>query len=159
MRVYELISYLFETLMIKLDRKRIIYDRDNNEPYLERYYIFIKDRSESFPFNIFIHNIILSDPTDLHDHPWGYFTLILKGGYWEHIPTGEHTCERFWRHPGFWQSVPSNWQHRIELDENVKNCWTLFIPRTRVRKWGFIKNDKWIESDQYFKERESKKSG
>jgi hypothetical protein len=154
-RLGEGAMYLFEFIMINLDRKRVILDRDSNEPYLERYYLFLKDRGESFPFNIFIHNILLSDPTDLHDHPWGYFTLILKGGYWEHMPNQVS----LWRRPGYWQSVPANWQHRLELDKNNGSCWTLFIPRMRARKWGFLKNNKWIEADQYFKERDPKKSG
>ena len=65
------------TLMEKLGRRRIIMDRVNDEPYLERYYIFMKDRSEQFPFNIFIHKFLKSDPDDLHDHPWGFFTFII----------------------------------------------------------------------------------
>ena len=33
----------------QLGRRRIIYDRLDDEPYLERYYIFLKDRNK-FPF-------------------------------------------------------------------------------------------------------------
>jgi hypothetical protein len=66
-------------------RKNVIMDRVNGEPYLERYYVFLKDR-KSFPFNVFLHKFLKSDPDDVHDHPWGYATLILKGGYWEWIP-------------------------------------------------------------------------
>ena len=51
-----------------LDRHRIINDRIDMEPYLERYYLFLKDR-EDFPFNIFLHKFIKSDPYELHDHP------------------------------------------------------------------------------------------
>ena len=60
----------------KLGRKRIVMDRLNNEPYLERYYIFLKDR-KWFPFNVFLHKFLKSDPDDLHDHHWPYATLIL----------------------------------------------------------------------------------
>jgi hypothetical protein len=60
-------------------------DRVNGEPYLERYYVFLKDRKR-FPFNIFVHKFLKSDPDDVHDHPWPYATLILKGGYWEWRP-------------------------------------------------------------------------
>ena len=56
------------------DRHRIIYARGDDEPYLERYYIFLKNRT-SFPFNIFIHKFLKSDPDDLHDHPWPWFTF------------------------------------------------------------------------------------
>ena len=57
------------------NRKRIIMDRVNNEPYLERYYIFFKDRPEYFPFNIFIHKFLKSDPDEINDHPWGFFKV------------------------------------------------------------------------------------
>lgn len=67
-------------------RKRIVYDRVDNEPYLERYYLFLKDRGEHFPFNVFLHRFLKSDSDDLHDHPWPFATLILKGGYWEWRP-------------------------------------------------------------------------
>ena len=66
-------------------RKRIIKDRDSNEPYLIRWYLFLKDR-KNFPFNITLHKVLKSDEPVLHNHPWSYATLILKGGYWEHTP-------------------------------------------------------------------------
>ena len=63
-----------------LGRRRVINDREDNEPYLERYYIFLRDR-KTFPFNIFIHRFLKSAPDDLHDHPWAFFSIILSGGY------------------------------------------------------------------------------
>ena len=72
----------FVSYLEKHDRKRIIMDRVSKEPLLTRYYIFLKDRT-TFPFNVFIHKFHKSDPDDVHDHPWPYFTLILSGGYWE----------------------------------------------------------------------------
>ena len=50
----------------RIGRKRIILDRIHKEPYLTRYYIFLKDR-KWFPFNFFIHNFHKGDPDDLHD--------------------------------------------------------------------------------------------
>ena len=82
----------FPKILERLGRKRIIMDRLDNEPYLTRYYLFLKER-KWFPFNIFLHNFHKGDPDDLHDHPWPYCTIILKGGYWEHLKTGE----RKWR--------------------------------------------------------------
>ncbi len=71
-------------------------DRVENEPYLERYYVFLKDRTW-FPFNMFIHKFLKSDPDDVHDHPWPYATLILKGGYYEWIPQFNSQGERLVR--------------------------------------------------------------
>jgi hypothetical protein len=56
----------FLDLLDRLGRKRIVYDRENNEPYLERYYLFLKDRKR-FPFNIFLHKFLKGDPDHVHD--------------------------------------------------------------------------------------------
>ena len=44
-------------LLEKMGRKRVIMDRLCDEPYLERYYLFLKER-ERFPFNIFLHKFL-----------------------------------------------------------------------------------------------------
>mgnify|MGYP003353288546 CR=1 FL=1 len=59
---------MFLKLLERLGRKRIVMDRTSNEPYLERYYLFLKDRGERFPFNVFLHKFLKSDPDDVHDH-------------------------------------------------------------------------------------------
>ncbi len=136
----------------KLGRKRIIMDRVNDQPYLERYYVFLKDRTW-FPFNIFIHKFLRSDPDDVHDHPWPYATLILKGGYYEWVPKfnskGEKIGEiRFWRGPGHFRICSANSYHRIELDPGI-TAWTCFMPGPQKREWGFLVNNRWIHSDTY----------
>ena len=143
--------------MKQMGRCRIIMDRTSNEPYLERYYMFLSNRMEQFPFNIFIHKFLKSDPDDLHDHPWGFYTFILWGGYWEYIERFGKV-EKHWRGIGYFHSCPATWKHRIELEPASPTCWTLFIPRKRERKWGFYKpaaNEKneWIDADQYFLEK------
>lgn len=148
---------MFLKLLERLGRKRIVMDRVNNQPYLERYYVFLKDRKH-FPFNIFIHKFLRSDPDDVHDHPWPYATLILKGGYYEWIPTfneqGIKTGEtRYWRGPGHFRVCSATSYHRVELDENVE-CWTLFMPGPHQRDWGFLKNNRWIQWEQYLLDRQ-----
>ena len=138
------------------DRKRVIMDRESKEPYLERYYIFLKDR-KNFPFNVFIHKFLKSDPDDVHDHPWPYATLILSGGYWEWIPKidtlghqwGEY---RVWRGAGHFRICDAKSYHRIELDPNV-TAWSLFMPGIQKREWGFLVNNKWIHNEHYLEER------
>lgn len=133
-------------LLERLGRKRIILDRESNEPYLTRYYLFLRDR-KWFPFNIFMHNFHKSDPDDLHDHPWPFVTIILKGGYWEHTPKG-----KFWRGAGTINWAGSKSLHRVELEPGV-DTWTLFIPGPTVREWGFIDKGIWKRHDQYLAER------
>jgi hypothetical protein len=142
-------------------RQRIILDRESSEPYLERYYVFLKDR-KLFPFNVFLHKFLKSDPDDVHDHPWPYATLILKGGYWEWIPQFNDKGEKYgevahWRKPGHFRTCSAGSFHRIELDPAVE-CWTLFMPGPQRREWGFLVNNKWIHNDEYIAQRTANKS-
>ena len=145
-------------LLDRLGRKRIVLDRVENEPYLERYYLFLRER-ERFPFNVFLHKFLKSDTDDVHDHPWPYATLILKGGYWEWIPhfdtVGRKTGEyQVWRGPGHFRISKANSFHRIELDPDI-TAWTLFMPGPKQRDWGFLVKNKWIQWEQYLKQRKS----
>jgi hypothetical protein len=143
---------MLKKLMQRLGRYRVIMDREDNEPYLERYYIFLKDR-KWFPFNVFVHKFLKSDPDDLHDHPWPYMTIILKGGYWEYtranvVPT--------WKGAGQIRFGHSTDYHRIELEPDVE-CWTLFVPGPKMRDWGFLVGNSWIQNEQYFNRRKLSK--
>ena len=134
----------------RLGRKRIIMDRQSNEPLLTRYYLFLKER-KNFPFNVFLHKFHKGDPGDVHDHPWPYFTLILAGGYYEWVLNGN--CQvREWRGPGHFRFCSANSYHRIELKEGV-TPWTLFIPGPHKREWGFLVNNKWIHNELYLHNR------
>lgn len=167
---------LFLQFLENHDRKRIIMDRDSAEPYLERFYLFLKDR-KNFPFNIFLHKFLRSDPDDLHDHPWPYFTLILKGGYWEWIPlfvegeiggvkvktiAGE---QKVWRGRGHFRICKANSYHRIELEPGI-TPWTMFMPGPQQREWGFLTHKnwisgtfKWIKHDNYIANRTNSMNG
>lgn len=147
---------MFLKLLDRLGRKRIVMDRVNNEPYLERYYLFLKDR-DRFPFNVFLHKFLKSDPDDLHDHPWPYATIILKGGYWEWTPVFDHKGKKIaefqhWRGPGHFRTCSASSYHRIELDPNV-DCWTLFMPGPKQRDWGFLRKGEWIQHEKYLADR------
>ena len=166
---------IWDFSMDKLGRKRIIMDRDNNEPYLIRYYLLFIKRKD-FPFNIFIHHILKDDEEDLHDHPWGFFSLILNGGYHETILNENKRTETHWRGPGTFQRVTANHIHRISIVPRCGGCWTLFIPFKQEKQWGFWRYNKdyykrvtrsaaaspqnkalsewvWISSDEYLHEK------
>lgn len=149
---------MIKQLFIRMGRYRVIRDRLDDEPYLERYYVFLKDR-ETFPFNVFVHKFLKSDPDDVHDHPWPYATLILKGGYWEWRPTFDAEGRKNgevsrWCGAGSFRTAPANTYHRIEIDPNI-TCWTLFMPGRKQRDWGFLVKNKWIQWEQYLKQRKA----
>jgi len=145
-------------LLEKMDRKRIVYDRLDNEPYLERYYLFLKERKR-FPFNVFLHKFLKSDPDDVHDHHWPFATLILRGGYWEWRPQFNQQGQKIgevarWCGPGSFRTASATTYHRIELDPAV-TCWTLFMPGPKQRDWGFLVRNVWVQWEQYLKQRKA----
>ena len=140
---------MLKNLFARLGRYRLIMDRQDHEPYLERYYLFLRNR-RWFPFNVFLHRFIKGDPDHLHDHPWPYATLIVRGGYWETTPQG-----RFWRGAGHLRFCGSRSLHRIELEPGV-TAWTLFMPGPKTREWGFVMDldrpeDTWVPHHKYLK--------
>ena len=142
--------------MQRLGRYRVIMDRTDNEPYLERYYVFLKDR-RWFPFNVFVHKFLQSDPGHPHDHPWAFCTIILRGGYWEWRPVlnnmGRPMGERVqWKGAGSIRFGHARDYHRVELEPGV-TPWTLFIPGPKFREWGFLVGNKWVQHDEYFEQR------
>ena len=149
---------MIKELFQRWNRHRVIMDRVNGEPYLERYYVFLKHRNR-FPFNIFVHKFLKSDPDDVHDHPWPYFTIILKGGYWEWIPVFDIRGAKIheycvWRRPGSFRFAGAETYHRIELDPEV-TCWTLFVPGRKRRDWGFLVRNQWVQWQDYLTQRRS----
>lgn len=140
-----------------MGRKRIIMDRVNDEPYLERYYLFLKERTW-FPFNVFLHKFLKSDPDEHHDHPWNYATLILKGGYWEWIPQFNKQGQKIgeiahWRGRGHFRLCSAKSYHRIEVDKTVGDTWTLFMPMWKKKEWGFFTKGKWVQHEEYLASR------
>jgi len=138
---------IFTAIMNYFGRYRIINDRIDKEPYLERYYLFLKDR-KTFPFNIFLHKFLKSDPDDLHNHPWPYISIPLYPGYWEHTKEGTT-----WRGPFSFKRAPAETFHRVELDKNRPYCWTLFIPGKKSQDWGFQTENGWIQNEQYLNDK------
>ena len=141
-------------IMDKLGRRRVITDRDGKVPYLIRYYLFLKERKR-FPFNITLHKVLVSDEPTLHDHPWSWGALIIKGGYWEHVPIFAqegHVCgsTKVWRGPGSIRFRSADDLHWLELakDENGNEipCTSLFFMGRKQKEWGFVR---WVKHEGY----------
>lgn len=127
-------------------KKKIIYGceerGDYNKPYLIRYTLI-----DAKIFQLCLHVFIRSDSTDLHDHPWHFVTLPIWRGYIEETPKGKSKKWPFiplYRKPGH--------LHRVELI-NEKKAVTIVFMGKRVRDWGFVVKDKWVQWQQYFQEK------
>lgn len=87
---------------------------------------------------LFLHRFHRSDSdAALHDHPWGFWSLILWGGYWEHRPAGGGSARR-WYGPLSLLMRAAEWRHRVELRPGGGGgTWTLIWTGEKVRSWGF----------------------
>ncbi len=120
---------MFLDFLEKIGRKRIILDRGSShpryrdaKPWMNRYYILLRNRPKWFPFNILIHEMLDDDHGDgVHNHLFPYITIVLKCGYWETIRDG-----KFWRSPGYIGFRSANDFHRIDLRPGTRPI-TIFI--------------------------------
>lgn len=109
--------------------------------YMERYWLF-----QTRWLSCRVHVILRSDnERDLHDHPWNYWTVILRGGYVEVTPNPFRLRNEAWNPiyqrsewigPGRVLSRRATDQHRLELPA-VRTALTLFFTGPKLRSWGF----------------------
>jgi len=98
-------------------------------------------------FGLRLHNIVSSDSDRaLHDHPFDFISLILKGGYVEFTPprrTGWSSSEAIlcqWYGPGSVIKRKAEDLHRLKLLQE-KPAWTLVLRGRMRREWGFVGED------------------
>lgn len=123
------------------------------DPYLRRWYVIPRNPV----LNVYVHQFLRSDDDRaLHDHPWWFVSLILKGGYTEVTADGRTPRSGVvgGRYKGWDRTIafrPATFRHRVELwpavehrnpflqrrDHRVLPCWTLIITGRRSRTWGF----------------------
>lgn len=109
------------------------------EGYMERYWIF-----RTPLLSARIHRILRSDhDRDLHDHPWDYATVILRGGYWEVTDAGKR-----WYGPGSVLFRRADHLHRLILPAGCAAT-TLFLHRKKSRDWGFRTDVGWVDWKSY----------
>ena len=116
-------------LLEKIGRKKIVLDRgpshpryDLAKPWMNRYYVLLRNRPRWFPFNILIHEMLADDHGEgVHNHLCPYITIILRGGYWETTVKG-----KFWRKPGYIGFRRYNDRHSLKIPEG-KCAWTLLF--------------------------------
>ena len=103
-------------------------------------------------FGVFIHHMQAPDPgRDLHDHPWWFCSMILKGGYVEvrretrlllNGLAGTINHRKRWSI----KSLPRTVCHSII---NTGDTWTLVFHGPRRGTWGFYDEDGWTEWHDY----------
>ena len=103
------------------------------DPYLLRWWLIPRNRF----FNLYVHRFCRSDDDRaLHDHPWASVSVILDGGYIEHLSDNRQMVRR----EGQITARRASAAHRVQLQDGTHapdRVWTLFITGPRIRDWGF----------------------
>lgn len=136
---------------------------DPDSVYLVRYHL-INNRF----MKLYLHYFLRSDPDNPHDHPWDFWTFMVRGAYTEDLYD--------WRTRAFTETRRTTSQsrfikrkadsvHRIRVDkaydlndrtDNWKQApMTLFFALGKYREWGFV-NDyatgpRWEHHASYLK--------
>ena len=147
-----MLKSLFRGWLAKLERSEIGDGR--GDVFFVRYKV-LKCRW----FSVFLHEFHRSDyDRCLHDHPWWFVTLILRGGYWEVLPdiwkydAGDaiphatvYTTRKVWRRPGYIGRYSAAHAHRIEVDPSRPRPWSLVVVGPKTRPWGFWGPLGWVK--------------
>jgi hypothetical protein len=97
-------------------------------------------------FSIYIHGIYAPDQDKhLHNHPWDYKSLVLKGSYIEETTVGTNILS-----PGTFTSRSGESYHKIKK-LLTKSVYTLFIVTPVKRVWGYQVDGKWMHNEEYRK--------
>jgi hypothetical protein len=100
---------------------------DPRNPYLLRWYLLPRN-----PWvNLYLHKFLRDDDDRaLHDHPWWFVSLLLRGAYREVLDSGSIV-----RRAGSIGYRPATHRHRVVLLKVP--TWTLILTGPKVRTWGF----------------------
>lgn len=116
-------------------------------------------------FGIRLHNICLPDlDREMHDHPFSFVSIILSGGYTEHVPISQLLKRRSIQRGDVKTIEYRRWSINVRraedihrLDPVLPNTWTLVF-RGRIRRpWGFLTPDRgWIHWKKFVVERDGR---
>lgn len=79
----------------------------------------------------------------MHDHPWSFISIILKGGYIEHTPKDK---KLYGAGSILYRPTPSI--HKLEVFQVTT---TLVITFKRIREWGFYTSNGWVQWMSYIR--------
>lgn len=146
---------IIERLLCRLFPYTDIMRDGTNDIYLRRWFIYPRNQDfKKFVPRVYLHKFYRGDEDPhLHDHPWGFTSLILTRGYWEETPaqfgglrwykdpdTGDWRSRKFYRRFSVLRR-PAVWKHRVILKDE-KPVWTIVRTGVKERSWGFWIKDK-----------------
>ena len=122
------------------------------EPYLYRWHTVRTPEA-----NVYVHLQVASDPErPLHDHPWDNMSVIISGGYIEHLQTMPPSGRTYvYRRTAGNVIVRSAYAaHRLLLPDDVPYTLTLFSTGPKVREWGYWFTDGrgWVHNKKHVRD-------
>lgn len=151
--------------------KRLAANRSPNWAFMQRFEVPDYDGEGNYLtrlrlihtpwFGIYVHRFDGPDPrSTLHDHPWDFTSLVLRGGYVERR-LDTKTLEVNETHTVRWVNrLKTHDAHAIMRLLRVPT-WTLMLVGRRVRTWGYLEPVdgadgawKWTEFDKHHHARE-----
>lgn len=123
-------------------RRLTLTRRDTGQTYLNRWGF------ETKLGGVYLHHIGAPDPgVDLHDHPWWFASIILRGAYVEYIRDRDGDVS--WRPRPRWslRSIRLDQAHHIAA--TASHTWTLVFRGPRVRTWGFYVDGRFVPDTEY----------
>ena len=101
-------------------------------------------------FGVFVHHIAGPDPgVDLHDHPWPFVSLVVRGSYLEEVADARNPRSTTLFGRGRWSvhRMPLTRAHRITLAK--QGTWTLVLRGRKQRSWGFYQPEGFVDWRAY----------
>lgn len=90
-------------------------------------------------FGIYLHKLCTPDPRDtLHNHPWAFTSIVLKGGYVEFVPGPYYAQSRYVKRINV-KRFNNSFHWIAQLDREP--TWTLVFVGRRRRTWGYLDRD------------------
>ena len=108
-------------------------------PYMERWVLGL------FFFSIRVHHWFRSDDDKyFHDHPWWFWTFVVRGGYLDSTPTGDEMVKQ-----GTFHFRPALHRHTVYIVPEIPT-WTICLTGPEMRMWGFWIGEKFVKARRYF---------
>lgn len=135
---------LIEKILCFVLRYREIWNR--GKCYMRRFYL----TPTVFGYQLRLHHILLSDPEiDPHDHPYNFWSWIIKGKYIEQTYVVNHDAHiSFSKNRKRWSLVrrPAETIHRLILSSDA---WTVVLAGPTRREWGYHTANGFVPNKEY----------
>ena len=117
-----------------------------SEDYMIRWHLIPQNRW----CNVMLHRFNGADPgRDLHDHPWDFVTIMLRGHYWESVPAAHYNDVLL---PFSIRYRKAEYTHAVTTV--YRPTWTLVMTGRYRRQWGFHTEAGWVPHHRYQSQQE-----